>query len=207
MNTRSYRSLLAVVAIPLALVVTTPASADIFGDAVKGVSRTVSHAAKDVGHAGGKVVKGVSRTVSHAAKDVGHAAESAGRDAGRAAGKATSQIGRTYMGVARPVGTVVSKTYGTGARIVEQVPVLKSVAPLARDAARAATSDSGKIGAAAGAGLAIATGGASSVALAAGRGGLTVYYGEQAYKNGKRTVNQEAARARRDIRDIRRSYN
>jgi len=217
MNTRSYRSLLAVVAIPLALVVTTPASASIFGsigkaaksvgkaagNVVKGTSKTVSHAAKDVGHAAGNVAKDASKTVGHAAKDVGHAAQ----NVGQTASKTATQVGHTYMKVARPVGKAVSQYYSTGAKVVEQVPGLKQFAPLARDAARAATSKSGEIGAAVGAGVAVATGGVSSIGLAAGQGGLTGYYAEQGYKQGKKAVNDVKTSVRRDYNNIRRSFN
>lgn len=57
--------------------------------------------------------------------------------------------------MARPVGKTVSTYYKTGAKVVEKVPVLKEVAPLARDASRAALSKSGKIGAAAGAAVGV----------------------------------------------------
>ena len=250
MNTRFHRSLLAVVAIPLALGVATPASASIFdsigkaaksvgkaaGNVVKGASKTVSHAAKDVGHAAGNVAKSVGHTAEHAAKDVGHAAGSvaksightaehaakdvghaagnvaksvghAAQDVGRTASKTATQVGNTYMNVARPVGKAVSQYYSTGAKVIENVPGLKEFAPLARDAARAATSNSGKIGAAVGAGLAVATGGISTIGLGAGQGGMTGYYAEQGYKKGKKAVNDAKTSVRREYNDIRRSFN
>ena len=63
MNTRSYRSLLAVVAIPLALVVINPASASIFS--------SIGKAANSVGKAADNVVKGATGEGASRFVDVG----------------------------------------------------------------------------------------------------------------------------------------
>ncbi len=114
----------------------------------------------------GKAAKGVSHTVGKAAKDVG----------------------RTVEKVSKPVGKTVSTVYGTAAHVAERVPVLNSVAPLAKDVSKAARTKSGRIGATVGLAAGVLTGGLSYAAAGAAQGALTGHYGNKAYQFGKRTI-------------------
>jgi hypothetical protein len=133
-----------------------PASAGLLGDiehAAKSVEKTVTHPgnlAKDVAHDAESAVKEVTHP-KELVKDAAHAVKD----------------GAIHKDL-KAVGNVVGDVYDEAAEAAKDIPVAKDFRPLMRDAARAARSSEGEIGAVAGAGLAIATGGASYAATEAG---------------------------------------
>jgi hypothetical protein len=116
----------------------------------------------------GKAAKGAVHTVEKGAKSAGHFVEK----------------------VSKPVGKTVSTVYGTAGYVADRVPVLNSVAPLAKDVAKAAKSKTGRIGATIGLAAGVATGGLSYAAAGAAQGALTGHYGNKVYKFGKHILHR-----------------
>jgi hypothetical protein len=192
---------MALVAMPIAIGSATPASAFSIGNPLKSVSKAVTKTAKDVGRGVSKTVKSVDRAAGSAAKDVGRAASKTAKSVGGAATDAGRTVGKYAPKVINTTGTVVSKAYDKAGDAIGQVPALKEFKPMAKFASRCAASREGKIGGTIGAAAGLVTGGASSVAMAAGQGGLTACYGKKAHDG----LKAEANAARRDWSDIRRS--
>jgi phage-related protein len=202
---RIQRTILALVALPIAISFATPASAGIFdsvGKVVKGAGKAVTSTAKDVGRGVSKTAKSVGGAASSAAKDVGHAASKTVKTVGGAAKDAGRTVGKYAPKVINTTGTVVSKVYDKAGDAMGHVPVVKEFKPMAKEISRCALTREGKIGGTVGAAAGVVTGGVSSAALAAGRGGLTGCYGKKAYDGAK----AEVQATKRDLSDIRRSW-
>jgi hypothetical protein len=148
------------------------ASASIFGDAihaVKSVGKAVTHPAK--------LVKDASHVVSSAAKDVTHPS------------RLISDVKQIKVGkIVKRIGDDVSDVYRAAAKVSANIPVAKDFRPLMRDFARATRSVEGRWAGAAGAGLAVATGGASYAATQAGGWAYAAYLGHKGVNAAKAQV-------------------
>ncbi len=152
-----------IAAVASAVVAPSTASAGIFGDIVKAgksIGKAVTHP-KDT-------VKDVARDVKTAVKAVEHPKELI---------KETGHViadGRVMKDL-HAVGKVVGHYYDGMAKLTKDVPVVKDFNPLMRDAARAARSSAGEIGAVAGGAAALYTGGASALLIRAGSAGYASF--------------------------------
>jgi len=157
------QSTVIIAAVASAAFAPSTASAGIFGDVgklAKSVGKAVSHP-KDT-------VKDAEHDVKTAVKAIEHPKELV---------KETEHViadGRVMKDL-HAVGKVVGHYYDGMASLTKDVPVVKDFDPLMRDAARAARSSEGEIGAVAGGVAAVATGGTSALLMQAGSAGYATF--------------------------------
>jgi hypothetical protein len=157
-----------------------PASAGLLGDiehAAKSVESTVAHP--------GKLTKDIAHDAEGAAKEVTHPKELV-KDVEHAV---KDGVIRKDL---KSVGNVVGDVYDEAAKAAGDIPVAKEFTPLMRDAARAARSSEGEIAGAAGAGLAIMTGGTSYAATEAGSWGYAAFAGKREAQRAQAALKAQA---------------
>jgi phage-related protein len=213
-------SLLAAVAIPMALSLATPASAGLFdsiGNTVKGAEKSVEHAASGVVKKVDKAATGAVKGVEHAAGSVVNKVEHTAGDAVHTVGGVVKKVGPGIGAVEREIvkdggkvinttGTVVSKYYDKAGDVVGYIPVLKEFKGPAKDVSKCAATREGKIGGTIGATVGVVTGGVGSLALAVGEGGLQGCLAKKGYDGAKKAADAVKNEVRSDVRDVRKSW-
>jgi|ERR1700733_7246106 hypothetical protein len=148
------------------------------------------------------VVMSVAATPSFAGifSSIEHEASKIEKGAVKEVGQVGKEVVKDIPKVGNEAGTIASKVFKLEGEVAGKIPVLnKAFKPLANDASKCAKSQEGKIGGMVGAGLAVATGGLSNVAIAAGAAAADGCIGTGAYNGGKKVVKEE-------VNDLRKSW-
>jgi hypothetical protein len=143
--------------------------------------------------------KKVAKAVTHPADTVKSAAKSV-KKAVSNPGATIKEAGRTVEKSAKVVGDAVGTYYQGAAKVADKVDMLKPMAPLARDIARAAKSKEGQLAGVAGAGVAVATGGLSYAGTMAGGWAYAAHKGKTSYDANKAKLKAEIKKAKTEIR-------
>jgi hypothetical protein len=186
------RHAVAAVAIPVIMsVAATPSFAGLFDSFEKAVTKEAGKVTKEVG----KIEKGTVKAVEGATKEAAHTT-----------GNVAKEVVKEVPKAGNLAGTVVSKGFSVLGDAAGVIPGLKEFKPLAKDASKCAKSREGKIGGMVGAGLSVATGSLSNIAIVAGAGGADGCLSTGAYNGGKKAVNEAETFAKRQANDLRKSW-
>jgi hypothetical protein len=147
------------------------------------------------------IAKKAAKAVTHPADTVKSVAKSA-KKAVTHPGDTIKEVSRTVKKSAKVVGDAVGAVYEDAAKVSDKVNILKPAAPLARDFARAVKSKEGQLAGAAGAGIAVATGGLSYAGTMAGGWAYAAHHGKKTYEANKAKLNAEVKKAKAEIQRV-----